>query len=169
VNLAALWRLPVVFVCENNRWASSTAHRLSTAGGSIAARAAGYGIPGATVDGNDALAVYDAVWRAAEAARRGEGPSLIEAHTIRWVGHFEGDGQAYRGKEEVEEGRRRDPIARLGRWLADRGLLDLPGAERMRAAVREEIEDAVMFAEASPFPEPADALTDLFAHYPWSD
>jgi TPP-dependent pyruvate/acetoin dehydrogenase alpha subunit len=169
VNLAALWRLPVVFVCENNRWASSTAHRLSTAGGSIAARAAGYGIPGATVDGNDALAVYDAVWRAAEAARRGEGPSLIEAHTIRWVGHFEGDGQAYRGKEEVEEGRRRDPIARLGRWLADRGLLDAPGVERMRAAVGAEIEDAVLFAEASPFPEPADALTDLFAHYPWSD
>jgi acetoin:2,6-dichlorophenolindophenol oxidoreductase subunit alpha len=169
VNLAALWRLPVVFVCENNRWASSTAHGLSAAGGSIAARAAGYGIPGEVVDGNDALAVYDAVWRAAEAARRGDGPSLIEAHTIRWVGHFEGDPQEYRGKAEVEEGRRRDPIARLGGWLTERGLLDQAGAERMRAAVATEIEDAVAFAEASPFPRPADALTDLFAHYPWKD
>jgi TPP-dependent pyruvate/acetoin dehydrogenase alpha subunit len=169
VNLAALWRLPVVFVCENNRWASSTAHALSTAGGSIAARAAGYGIPGAAVDGNDALAVYDAVWHAAEAARRGDGPSLIEAHTIRWVGHFEGDPQAYRGKDEVEEGRRNDPIARLERSLAARGLLDPAGAERRRAAVAAEIADAVAFAEASPFPEPAEALTDLFRHYPWRD
>jgi TPP-dependent pyruvate/acetoin dehydrogenase alpha subunit len=169
LNLAALWRLPVVFVCENNRWASSTAHGLSTAGGSIAARAAGYGVPGAAVDGNDTLAVYDAVWRAAEAARRGDGPSLVEAHTIRWVGHFEGDPQAYRSKTEVEEGRRRDPIARLCDWLAERGLLDPAGAERARAAVVAEIQDAVAFAEASPFPEPADALTDLFAEYPWKD
>ena len=169
VNLAALWGLPVVFVCENNRWASSTAHGLSTAGGSIAARAAGYGIPGVAVDGNDALAVYDAVWLAAEAARRDNGPSLIEAHTIRWVGHFEGDPQAYRHKSEVEEGRRQDPIARLGHWLGERGLLDPPGAERVRAAVVGEIEDAVAFAEASLFPEPADALTDLFAEYPWRD
>jgi pyruvate dehydrogenase E1 component alpha subunit len=161
--------LPVIFVCENNRWASSTAQGLSTAGGSIAARAGGYGIPGAAVDGNDALAVYDAVWRAAQTARRGEGPSLIEAHTIRWVGHYEGDPQAYRGKAEVEEGRRRDPIARLGSWLAERHLLDPHGAEQMRAAVAAEIEDAVAFAEASPLPEPADALTDLFAHYPWRD
>jgi len=159
----------VVFVCENNRWASSTAHGLSTAGGSIAARAAGYGIPGVAVDGNDALAVYDAVWRAAEAARRGNGPSLIEAHTIRWVGHFEGDPQAYRNKSEVEEGRRQDPIARLGHWLGERGLLDQRGTERARAAVVAEIEDAVAFAEASPFPEPAEALTDLFAEYPWRD
>src|SRR5919106_1130241 len=81
VNLAALWALPVVFVCENNRWASSTAHSLSTAGGSIAARAAGYGIPGESVDGNDVLAVYDAVARAVERGRSGAGPSLVEAHT----------------------------------------------------------------------------------------
>jgi TPP-dependent pyruvate/acetoin dehydrogenase alpha subunit len=113
--------------------------------------------------------VYDAVWRAAERARRGQGPSLIEAHTIRWVGHFEGDSQAYRGKEETEEGRRRDPIAWLGSWLTERGALDPPDADRIRAAVAAEIEDAVAFAEASPPPEPADALTDLFVHYPWKD
>jgi TPP-dependent pyruvate/acetoin dehydrogenase alpha subunit len=167
VNLAALWALPVVFVCENNRWASSTAHRLSTAGGSIAARAAGYGIPGEGVDGNDVLAVHAAAARAVERARRGEGPSLVEAHTIRWVGHFEGDAQAYRTREEAAEGRRTDPIARLRRRLEERGLLDAAQAERVTAGVTAEIDDAVAHAEGSPLPEPQEALTDLFAHYPW--
>jgi TPP-dependent pyruvate/acetoin dehydrogenase alpha subunit len=169
VNLAALWRLPVVFLCENNRWASTTAHALSAAGGSIAARAAAYGIPGESLDGNDVLAVHDAVSRAAGRARRGDGPSLIEAHTIRWVGHFEGDAQAYRRREEAAEGRRGDPIARLARVLEDRGLLDAAHAERVRAQITAEIDDAVAHAEASPLPEPEDALTDLFAHYPWPD
>ena len=167
--MAALWRLPVIFFCENNRWASTTANALSAAGGSIAARAAGYGIPGASVDGNDVLAVHDAVGRAADRARRGDGPSLIEAHTVRWVGHFEGDAQAYRGKDEVADGRARDPIARLGRLLQTRGLLDDVHRERIRAGVTAEIDDAVAHAEASPLPEPAEALTDLFAHYPWRD
>lgn len=169
VNLAALWMLPVVFVCENNRWASSTAHELSTAGGSIAVRAFGYGIPSEAIDGNDALVVYEATCRAVERARRGEGPSLIEAHTIRWVGHFEGDAQAYRTKAEVDEGRRTDPIARLRTYLAGRGLLDRAHAGRIGMAVAAEIEDAVAFAEASPLPEPGEALSDLFAHYPWRD
>ena len=169
VNMAALWRLPVIFLCENNRWASTTAHAESAAGGSIAGRAAGYGIPGESVDGNDVLAVHDAVGRAAERARRGAGPSLIDAHTIRWVGHFEGDGQAYRGRDEVADGRARDPIARLGDTLRTRGLLDAGHAERIRAGVSAEIDDAVAHAEASPLPEPTDALTDLFAHYPWRD
>jgi acetoin:2,6-dichlorophenolindophenol oxidoreductase subunit alpha len=169
VNMAALWRLPVIFLCENNRWASTTAHALSAAGGSIAARAAGYGIPGETIDGNDVLAVHDAVSRAVERARRGEGPSLIEAHTIRWVGHFEGDAQAYRSREEAAEGRRTDPIARLARVLERRGLLGDGHAERLRAQVTAEIDDAVAYAEAGPLPEPAAALTDLFAYYPWRD
>ena len=169
VNLAALWTLPVVFVCENNRWASSTAHAVSAAGGSIAARAAGYGIPGESLDGNDVLAVWEATARAVERARRGEGPSLLEAHTIRWVGHFEGDGQAYRGKAEVEEGRRTDPIARLARVLEERKLLDSAHAVLIREGVVAEIEDAVAHAEASPLPAPHDALTDLFAYYPWRD
>jgi TPP-dependent pyruvate/acetoin dehydrogenase alpha subunit len=153
-------------VCENNRWASSTAHALSTAGGSIAARAAGYGIPGASVDGNDVLAVYDATARAVERARRGDGPSLIEAHTIRWVGHFEGDAQAYRTKDEVAEGRRRDPIARLERLLRERRMLDDAQAARVRESVAAEIEDSVAHAEASPLPRGEDALDDLFASSP---
>jgi TPP-dependent pyruvate/acetoin dehydrogenase alpha subunit len=167
VNMAALWRLPVIFLCENNRWASTTAHGLSAAGGSIAARAAGYGIPGESVDGNDVLAVWAAVARARE--RAPSGPSLVEAHTIRWVGHFEGDPQTYRSRDEAAEGRRTDPIARLGALLAERGLLDAPGAAEVRARVTAEIDDAVAHAEASPLPAPADALTDLFAHYPWRE
>ena len=169
MNLAALWKLPVVFVCENNRWASTTAYALSTAGGSIAARAAAYGVPGDAVDGNDVLAVHEAVSRAAERARRGDGPSLIEAHTIRWVGHFEGDAQQYRSRDEAVEGRRTDPIARLAALLESRGLLDAAHAARIRDGVLAEIDDAVAFAEASPLPEPHDALTDLFAYYPWRD
>lgn len=169
LNMAALWTLPVIFFCENNRWASTTAHALSTAGGSIAARAAGYGMPGESIDGNDVLAVYDAVTRAVERARRGDGPSLIEAHTIRWVGHFEGDPQLYRSKDEAAEGRRTDPIARLAAVLEARGLLDAAHAERIRSGVAAEIDDAVAYAEASPLPAPEDALTDLFVHYPWRD
>jgi TPP-dependent pyruvate/acetoin dehydrogenase alpha subunit len=169
INLAALWKLPVIFVCENNRWASSTAYALSTAGGTIVARAAGYGIPGESLDGNDVLAVYDAVARAVARARHGGGPSLIEAHTIRWVGHFEGDAQAYRSRDEVAEGRRRDPIARLEAVLLERRLLDTAHAARILESVAAEIEDAVVHAEASPLPRGEDALTDLFAYYPWRD
>jgi TPP-dependent pyruvate/acetoin dehydrogenase alpha subunit len=169
LNMAAIWKLPVIFFCENNRWASTTAHALSAAGGSIAARAPGYGVPGEAVDGNDVLAVWQAVTRAAERARRGDGPSLIEAHTIRWVGHFEGDPQLYRPKDEVAEGRAKDPIARLARYLGERGLLDDADASRVRAAVEQEIDDAVRHAESSPLPEPREALSDLFAHYPWRD
>jgi TPP-dependent pyruvate/acetoin dehydrogenase alpha subunit len=169
LNLAAVQKLPLVVVAENNGWAYSTPTRNQTRLSNLADRAKAYGIPGETVDGNDVLAVHDAVGRAAERARRGDGPSLIEAHTVRWVGHFEGDPQAYRGKDEVADGRARDPIARLGGLLQTRGVLDDAHRERIRAGVTAEIDDAVAHAEASPLPEPAEALTDLFAHYPWRD
>ena len=169
VNLAALWRAPAVFVCENNRWASTTAQAVSTAGGSIAQRAAGYGIPGVTVDGNEVLAVVEAVGEAVARARRGEGPSLVEAQTIRWLGHYEGDPQLYRGKDEVAEGRGRDPVGRLRQVLEERNLLDAAHAARIEAAVKGEIDDAVAFAEASPLPDARAAFEDLFAFYPWRD
>ena len=169
VNLAALWRAPAVFVCENNRWASTTAQAVSTAGGSIAQRAAGYGIPGVTVDGNEVLAVFEAVGEAVARARRGEGPSLVEAQTIRWLGHYEGDPQLYRGKDEVAEGRGRDPVGRLRQVLEERNLLDAAHAARIEAAVKGEIDDAVAFAEASPLPDARAAFEDLFAFYPWRD
>ena len=169
VNLAALWRAPVVFVCENNFWASTTSHEQSTAGGSVAARAAGYGIPGVTVDGNDVLATYAAVEEAVARARQGRGPTLIEARTARLLGHFEGDPQSYRPKAETEAARRGDPVARFSAHLRKAGLLDDTQARRVAQAVEAEVQDAVDFAEASPWPEPHAALEDLFVHYPWRD
>ncbi|HLF47891.1 MAG TPA: thiamine pyrophosphate-dependent dehydrogenase E1 component subunit alpha [Methylomirabilota bacterium] len=169
VNLAALWRAPVVFVCENNFWASTTSHEQSTAGGSVAARAAGYGIPGVTVDGNDVLATYAAVEEAVARARQGRGPTLIEARTARLLGHFEGDPQSYRPKVETEAARRGDPVARFSAHLRKAGLLDDTQARRVAQAVEAEVQDAVDFAEASPWPEPHAALEDLFVHYPWRD
>jgi len=169
VNLAALWRAPVVFVCENNFWASTTSHEQSTAGGSVAARAAGYGIPGVTVDGNDVLATYAAVEEAVARARQGRGPTLIEARTARLLGHFEGDPQSYRPKVETEAARRGDPVARFSAHLRKARLLDDTQARRVAQAVEAEVQDAVDFAEASPWPEPHAALEDLFVHYPWRD
>jgi len=142
---------------------------IEAAGGSIAARAAGYGIPGVAVDGNDALAVHAAVAEAVRRARGGDGPSLIEAKTVRWLGHHEGDPQAYRPKSEVEEGRRQDPIARLRAHLEGAALLDAAHAARVAQAIEADVEDAIAFAESSPLPEPHHALDDLFVHWPWKD
>ncbi|MBI3455980.1 MAG: thiamine pyrophosphate-dependent dehydrogenase E1 component subunit alpha [Candidatus Rokubacteria bacterium] len=169
VNLAAIWRLAVIFVCENNWWASTTPFAASTAGGSIAARAAGYGIPGATVDGTDALAVYAAVATAIARARAGEGPSLLEARTIRWQGHFEGDPQGYRERAEIAEGRRTDPLLRLGEHLRRAEAWDDGWAKETEEAILAEIDDAVAFAEGSPEPAPEAAFTDLFAGDPGRD
>lgn len=169
MNLAAVWRLPVVFLCENNLWASTTAFNASTAGGSIAARSAGYGIPGAVVDGNDVLAVLDVVTQAVGRARSGEGPSLIEARTVRWQGHYEGDSQAYRDKKEIAEGKAADPIDRLTGTLRGEGVWEDRWAKEVEEEILAEIEEAVAFAESSPFPDPADALDDLFVSYPWRD
>jgi len=169
VNLAGIWSLPVVFLCENNWWASSTAFAAATAGGSIAARAAGYGIPGAIVDGNDAVAVHEAVAAAVARARAGAGPSLLEARTIRWQGHFEGDPQGYREKAEVAEGRRTDPLVRLAERLRAAGAWVARWVKDTEEAILSEIDAAVLFAEASPDPEPADAYTDVFVHDPGPD
>jgi pyruvate dehydrogenase E1 component alpha subunit len=162
VNLAALWRLPVVFLCENNWWASTTAFEASTAGGSVAGRAAGYGIPGATVDGNDAVLVHGAVAAAVARAREGAGPTLIEARTVRWQGHFEGDPQGYRDKGEVAAGRRADPLGCLADRLRVAGAWDERWAKETEEAILAEIDDAVVFAEASPDPGPREATQDLF-------
>jgi pyruvate dehydrogenase E1 component alpha subunit len=164
VNLAAIWRLPVVFLCENNGWASSTPFAASTAGGTIAARAAGYGIPGVTVDGGDAVLVYEATLAAVARARGGSGPSLLEARVLRWQGHFEGDAQSYRDRAEVAEGRRADPLTRLAERLRATGAWTDRWAKETEEAVLAEIDAAVAFAESSPHPPPAAALEDLFVH-----
>ncbi|HSB73160.1 MAG TPA: thiamine pyrophosphate-dependent dehydrogenase E1 component subunit alpha [Candidatus Methylomirabilis sp.] len=163
LNLAVIWTLPVIFVCENNGWASSTPHRYACAVQDVAARSAGYGLPGLIVDGMDALAVHAAVQGVVGRARAGGGPALVEAKVVRWQGHYEGDPQGYRDRAEVAEGRVRDPIARLRSQLLDQGILGPDQVAGVEQAAQTEIDAAVAFGESSPLPAPEDALEDLFA------
>jgi pyruvate dehydrogenase E1 component alpha subunit len=164
LNIAATWKLPMLYVCENNMYAANTAAAATHALSDVAARAAGYGIPGVVVDGNDIFAVYQAANRAVERARAGDGPTLIECKTYRWRGHTERPGQRdVRDAAEVELWRGRDPIARLERQLKEQGDLDDAGLAAMERDIRGAIEAAVAFAEASPFPLPEQAIDDVFA------
>jgi TPP-dependent pyruvate/acetoin dehydrogenase alpha subunit len=161
VNLAAIWKLPVVFVCENNLYAASTPVQLTTPV-AIAERAAAYGIPSVVVDGNEVMAVYAATRAAVESARSGGGPTLLECQTYRTVGHSRGDASAYRPKEEVEAWKQKDPITRLkGHLIANRVATetDLAAVDR---EVEKEIEAAVVFAQESPPPRPEDALLYVY-------
>jgi pyruvate dehydrogenase E1 component alpha subunit len=163
MNLAAIWNLPVVFFCENNQYASTTSVKTVMKIEDIADRAAGYGMPGIVVDGNDVVAVYSAVREYAEPARNGGGPVLIEAKTYRMRGHFVGDPQVYRDADEVVAQRANDPIERQTRRMLAERLLDDAALERLRAEVEEELAAAVRFGRESPLPEPEEALDDLYA------
>jgi TPP-dependent pyruvate/acetoin dehydrogenase alpha subunit len=163
LNLAAVWRLPVVFVCENNLYGFSTHYRRVTAVEDIAARAAGYAMPGQVADGMDPQAVYEAAGEAIARARRGDGPSLLECKTYRFRGHSRFEPAGYRAKEELERWRERDPIpawrARLAsEWNVPEGELAALEAEADR-----EIEAAVSFAESSPDPAPGDYRRYIYA------
>jgi 2-oxoisovalerate dehydrogenase E1 component len=162
VNLAAVWDLPLLLVCENNFYASSTHISKSLRIERISHRASAYGIKGVTVDGNDVLAVYEAAGEAVERARNGEGPTLIECLTYRHGGHSRGDPATYRPKEEVEEWLKRDPIPRFKSKLMEEGVLEPEEADAIEAEVEEEIRRAVEFAEASPWPNPEVALEDAY-------
>jgi pyruvate dehydrogenase E1 component alpha subunit len=161
LNLAALWHLPVVFVVEDNDWGISVPRVASTAIPSNADRAAAYGIPGERVEDNDVEGVYAAAGRAVERARRGGGPSLIEVHTLRMWGHFEGDAQGYR--PELAEVPARDPIPRYERTLRDRGVLDDDGVAATKKDCQDRVEEAIAFAKGSPLPDPAAATSYVFA------
>lgn len=163
MNMASIWKLPILFVCENNQYASTTAMSYSTSVDRISLRAPGYSMPGITVDGNDVLAVREAAAQAVARARKGQGPTLLEALTYRWRGHFEGDPQRYRSKQEVEKAKGRDPILKLAGTLRKKKLLSRELEERIHREVGEEIEAAVLFAQESPYPEPEEALEDLYA------
>lgn len=163
LNLAALWELPVVFVCEDNAWAISVPKDAATAVENNSDRAVAYGIPGALVPENDVVAVYEAAGEAVARARRGGGPSLIEVKTDRLLGHFEGDPQVYRTDEEFEAMRARDGIRRFEEHLAADGVLDADGAAAAWDAARAEVDAALEFARTSPYPEPASALDGVFA------
>jgi acetoin:2,6-dichlorophenolindophenol oxidoreductase subunit alpha len=164
LNIAAAWKLPMLYVCENNMWAAQTSAAATHSTGDVAARAAGYGIPGVVVDGNDVFAVYQAASRAVERARAGGGPTLIECKTYRWRAHTERKGQPDpRDRQEVEAWKAKDPIAQLEGRMRDQGDLDDAGLKAIDREVMAAIERAVAFAEASPFPVPAQATDDVFA------
>ncbi len=161
LNLAAIWNLPVVFVIEDNDWAISVSRADSTATNSNADRAAGYGIPGVRVENNDVEAVFEAAGAAIERARAGEGPSLLEIHTLRLWGHFEGDAQAYRADlETVDE---RDPIPKYGASLVEAGDLTDGQIAEIAAAADAEVDAAIQYAVDGPIPAPEDALLHVFA------
>jgi pyruvate dehydrogenase E1 component alpha subunit len=163
VNLAACWNLPVVYIIENNVYAESTRICDTCRLANIADRAAAYGIPGKTVDGNDVLAIYEAVGEAVARARKGDGPTLIECKTWRWHGHFEGDMQTYKSQEEIEEWMKKDPIPRFRKTLVEMGVFTEKNADIVDQEINEEIEKAVKFAEESPLPAPEETLEDVYA------
>ena len=164
LNIAATWKLPMLYVCENNLHAAQTSAAATHALSDVAARAAGYGIPGIVVDGNDIFAVHQAAVRAVERARSGDGPTLIECKTYRQRAHTERKGQPDpRDKAEVEAWTQKDPIVLLERQLRDQGDLDDAGLLTIERGVMDALETAVAFAEASPFPLPEQATDDVFA------
>jgi 2-oxoisovalerate dehydrogenase E1 component alpha subunit len=164
VNFAAVHRLPVVFVCENNSYAISVPIRLQTANANIADRAAGYGIPGVTVDGTDVPAGYAVCREAVDRARRGDGPTLIDAKVWRMNSHTSEDNHMkYRTKEEIADASEHDPIARFVAWLVERGWITVEDAARLQAESDREASDAADWAEQQPDPVAGDALTNVFA------
>ena len=163
INLASIWKLPIVYVIENNVYAETTTVSYAMNISKIANRAAAYGLPGKTVDGNDVLAVYEAAGEALDRARKGKGPSLIECITCRHYGHYEGDTQTYRTKQEFEECHKRDPIPRFRKKLIEMGVLTDKEADKIHQEVEAEIDEAVKFAEESPFPSPEETLEDVYA------
>ncbi len=153
LNMAAIWDLPVVFVCENNQYAMSFAYKRAFSIERISDRAAAYGMPGETADGNDITAVYEAVERGVKRARKGDGPSLIESVTYRWRGHSKSDANRYRTKEEIDEWKEKCPIKRFKEHLLDESILTQEDLDRMESEVYSSIDTAVEFAENGPEPD----------------
>jgi len=168
LNLAAIWSLPVIFVCENNLYAMGTRVSRAVRIENIADRAPGYGMPGRIVDGNDVEAVYAATVEAAERARRGEGPTFIECKTYRKMGHSRFDPGTYRPREEVEEWLRRDPIERLKGKLLKESVVTEAEFEALDKDVQARVEAAIAFATQAPLPAPEEALEDVYAPEEWS-
>jgi len=163
VGLAAFWDLPVVFVCSNNMYAMSTPLKNYTKLKDLSEKAKAYGIPGVTVDGNDAVAVAEVAGQAIENARDGRGPTLIVGNTYRHYGHHMGDpGTSYRAKEEVEEWKKQDPIARLRAQLLQKKVLTESELEEIETATKRELDEAVKFAVESPEPKVEEALEDIY-------
>lgn len=163
LNWASVFKLPVVFVCEHNGYASTSAAGHFTSVTNIVERAPAYSMNSELVDGNDALAIYGATRRAVERARGGDGPTLLEAKTYRIKGHYVGDPTNYREREEVARWQQQDAITRLEEHLRSQQLLDDPMREQFAQEVEQELAEAIEFARSSPFPDPEDALEDVYA------
>ncbi len=167
LNFAGVHKLPVIFVCENNHYAISVPQSKQMAVENVAIRAEGYGFPGVVVDGNDALACYRAMKTAHERARAGEGPTLIECKTYRFLGHTsDDDDKTYRTREEVEEHRHDDPLTRLGEYLQTHDVLTKTASEELRTQVKGEIDEALAAAWDAPDPKPASAMRHVFYEEP---
>jgi acetoin:2,6-dichlorophenolindophenol oxidoreductase subunit alpha len=163
LNLAALWHLGVVFICEDNTWAISVPKATATAIANNSDRAAAYGIPGVLIKDNDTDAICEAAREAVARARAKKGPTLIEIKTDRLFGHFEGDPQLYRTKEQMETMQQRDELKRYEAQMIKSGALSAESAKRVWKAAQDEVDAAVQFARQSPYPEPESALLQVFA------
>nr|WP_244643784.1 thiamine pyrophosphate-dependent dehydrogenase E1 component subunit alpha [Alsobacter metallidurans] len=164
LNMASIWKLPVIFVCENNNYGMSTSTERSTAVRDVATRAAAYAMPGVVVDGNRLADVADASFEAVERARRGLGPTLIENKTYRIRGHSRSDRNRYRTKEEIASWQARDPILQLEAELTEFGLLTSDEANALRASVETEIAEAIEFAKTSPSPHVENLTRDVYSN-----
>lgn len=162
LNMASIWKLPVVFICENNKYGMSTSIERSTAVKNISDRAAGYSMPGVTVDGNDFNAISEAVDTAVEHARAGNGPSLVESLTYRWRGHSKSDRNRYRTKEEINDWIDRDPIIRFSTFLMENSVLNADDVKKIEESVDAEIEAAIEFAKSSPDPLLSEVSRDVY-------
>lgn len=163
LNMASIFKVPVIFICENNLYGLSTRITYSAAETNIAVKAAAYAMPGLSCDGMDVLAVKATVEKAVQRARAGEGPSLVECRTYRYLGHSKSDTRPYRTREEEESWRARDPINTFKAFLMAQGILDEAGFRALEAEVNQTIEDAVRFAEESPYPDPAQVGQFVYA------
>jgi pyruvate dehydrogenase E1 component alpha subunit len=161
LNLAGLWKLPIIFFCENNQYGEGTPQHKQAPIRQLSLRAASYGMPGVTIDGNDVLAVYEATSEAVTRARAGEGPTFIEGMTYRYRGHYEGDPQVYRPRAEVEAWQTRDPIPRFKRVLVERGVAEAQ-IEALDGEVIQTLDNAVAFARAAPPARAQDTLVGVY-------
>ena len=162
LNLASVWKLPVIFVCENNGYGISVSQARHQAITDVSVRASAYNMPGVTVDGNDVFAVYEAVGEAVSKARKGQGPTLIECKTYRWRGHFEGDPTVYRPEGELETWIKKDPIPRMEKYMLENGVITKAEIDKENADVDNMIKEAEVFAEESSMPALESALQDVY-------
>lgn len=164
LNLASIWKLPIVFVCENNMYGVNTATSYSMAAENVADRAVAYSMPGITADGNDVITVYETAEKAVNRARAGKGPCLLEFKTYRWRGHFESNFLPdLRPREELDAWKKKCPVAFMGRRLLEMGIMDRNEQEIMNDEIMAQVQEAVEFAMGSPLPDPEDALDDVFS------